>query len=258
MTMTGGGSGYWLNGCPNYSPGNTSKNITTCPAVPVAPGSYKFSILGMLYGSMINSAHNESYGVRCRGLPDYQVPHWRDLAQYKSLVMTSTLDITNVGENTTVRSAWVEWRNGATVDFTRTSGIPPTTPGHQAALRPAPGSGEDEIVLKFAPYCSTHGKYERDVAAVKEEFRNTLPVSGPLSNLLELLRPRDITGYEGGSKAKPSDVKLKSWATADSPHCHSACKQKQLLQCDFNTGNPQKKAHVIREARRKLVTEVRR
>ena len=136
MTMTGGGGGYWLNGCPNYSPGNTSKNMNyTCPAVPIAPGGYKFSILGMLYGSMINSAHTESYGgYGAEGLHDDQVPHSRDLAQYKSLVMTSTLDITNVGENTTVRSAWVEWRNGTTVNFTDISDTT-NLAGHQAAFR---------------------------------------------------------------------------------------------------------------------------
>jgi hypothetical protein len=207
MTMTGGGGGYWLNGCPNYSPGNTSKNMNyTCPAVPIAPGGYKFSILGMLYGSMINSAHTESYGgYGAEGLYDYQVPHSRDLAQYKSLVMTSTLDITNVGENTTVRSAWVEWRNGTTVNFTD---ISDTTNLAGTKLHfVSPGSGEDEIVLKFAPYYST-GKYERDVAAVKKEFGIPCQYPDHCPTCLDYC-VRDITGYDGGFQSKALGREIK-------------------------------------------------
>ena len=143
--------------------------------------------------------------VRCRGLPDYQVPHWRDLAQYKSLVMTSTLDITNVGENTTVRSAWVEWRNGTTVDFIE---HPDTTNLAGTKLHfVSPGSGEDEIVLKFAPYYST-GKYERDVAAVKEEFEYPASIR-TIVQPAWITASRDITGYEGGFQSKALGREIK-------------------------------------------------
>ena len=56
------GPSYYLNGCPNYSPGHTSENMDyTCPRVPVAPGDFKFSILG-LRGTQINSAHDATFG----------------------------------------------------------------------------------------------------------------------------------------------------------------------------------------------------
>ena len=163
LVSAGGNTMYYLNGCPNYAPGNTSANMNyTCPRVPVKPGSYKFSIMGMLFGSMINSAHDASY-------PNYtesSSAHYRDLAQYKSLVLTTTLDVTNVG-NASAKSAWVEFRNGTTVNFTDLTN---TTDIAGTSLHfVSPGSGEDEIIMKFSDYYST-GKYTRDTAAIQTEF----------------------------------------------------------------------------------------
>ena len=163
LVSAGGNTMYYLNGCPNYAPGNTSANMNyTCPRVPVKPGSYKFSIMGMLFGSMINSAHSASY-------PNYtesSSAHYRDLAQYKSLVLTTTLDVTNVG-NASAKSAWVEFRNGTTVNFTDLTN---TTDIAGTLLHfVSPGSGEDEIIMKFSDYYST-GNYTRDTAAIVTEF----------------------------------------------------------------------------------------
>ena len=184
--VSGGGStSYYLNGCPNYFPGNTSANMNyDCPRVPVKPGSYKFSIMGMLFGSMVNSAHTASY-------PDYAVSsstHYRDLAQYKSLVLTSTLDVTNVGD-ASAKSAWVEFRNGTTVNFTD---LTDTTDIAGTKLHfVSPGSGEDEIVLKFSDYYST-GKYTRDTAAIETEF-GAIPCEMP-DGILDVCI-RDNTGF---------------------------------------------------------------
>ena len=154
-----------------------------CPRVPVKPGSYKFSIMGMLFGSMVNSAHTASY-------PDYAASssdHYRDLAQYKSLVLTSTLDVTNVGD-ASAKSAWVEFRNGTTVNFTD---LTDTTDIAGTKLHfVSPGSGEDEIVFKFSDYYST-GKYTRDTAAIETEF-GAIPCD--MSNGLDGCI-RDNTGF---------------------------------------------------------------
>ena len=184
--VNGGGSTvYYLNGCPNYAPGNTSANMDyDCPRVPVKPGSYKFSIMGMLFGSMVNSAHDASY-------PDYaesSSAHYRDLAQYKSLVLTSTLDVTNVG-SATAKSAWVEFRNGTMVNFTDLTN---TTDIAGTKLHfVSPGSGEDEIVFKFSDYYST-GKYTRDTAAIETEF-GAIPCEMP-DGILDVCI-RDNTGF---------------------------------------------------------------
>ena len=191
--VSGGGSTlYYLNGCPNYAPGNTSANMNyDCPRVPVKPGSYKFSIMGMLFGSMVNSAHDASY-------PDYaesSSAHYRDLAQYKSLVLTSTLDVTNVG-NATAKSAWVEFRNGTTVNFTDLTN---TTDIAGTSLHfVSPGSGEDEIIMKFSDYYST-GNYTRDTAAIVTEF-GAIPcdMSGGMDACV-----RDNTGFGNSPDSFP-------------------------------------------------------
>jgi hypothetical protein len=192
LVSAGGNTAYYLNGCPNYAPGNTSANMNyTCPRVPVKPGSYKFSIMGMLFGSMINSAHNASY-------PNYtesSSAHYRDLAQYKSLVLTTTLDVTNVG-NASAKSAWVEFRNGTTVNFTDLTN---TTDIAGTSLHfVSPGSGEDEIIMKFSDYYST-GNYTRDTAAIVTEF-GAIPcdMSGGMDACV-----RDNTGFGNSPDSFP-------------------------------------------------------
>jgi hypothetical protein len=192
LVSAGGNTMYYLNGCPNYAPGNTSANMNyTCPRVPVKPGSYKFSIMGMLFGSMINSAHSASY-------PSYtesSSAHYRDLAQYKSLVLTTTLDVTNVG-NASAKSAWVEFRNGTTVNFTDLTN---TTDIAGTSLHfVSPGSGEDEIIMKFSDYYST-GKYTRDTAAIVTEF-GAIPcdMSGGMDACV-----RDNTGFGNSPDSFP-------------------------------------------------------
>ena len=192
LVSAGGNTMYYLNGCPNYAPGNTSANMNyDCPRVPVKPGSYKFSIMGMLFGSMINSAHSASY-------PNYtesSSAHYRDLAQYKSLVLTTTLDVTNVG-NASAKSAWVEFRNGTTVNFTDLTN---TTDIAGTSLHfVSPGSGEDEIIMKFSDYYST-GNYARDTAAIQTEF-GAIPcdMSGGMDACV-----RDNTGFGNSPDSFP-------------------------------------------------------
>ena len=78
------GSHYMLNGCPNYKPGETSESENyVCPRVSINPGDFKFSILGLLSGTQINSGHASSFG-------DYAAstsPHYRDMAHYKSCLL---------------------------------------------------------------------------------------------------------------------------------------------------------------------------
>lgn len=193
LVSAGGGISYYLNGCPNYGPGNTSANMNyTCPRVPIKPGGYKFSILGMLFGSMINSARASSFGNYTASTS----PHYRDLALYKSLVLTTTLDVTNVGKSASAKSAWVEFRNGTTVNFTDLSN---TTDIAGTRLHfVSPGSGEDEIIMKFSEYYST-GKYTRDTAAVKAEF-GAIPCD--MSNGMDVC-VRDNTGFGDSPESFP-------------------------------------------------------
>lgn len=230
----GGSTQYYLNGCPNYAPGNTSANMNwECPRVPLVPGSYKFSIMGLLHGSMINGDHTGSPPGSYSGDPNngeetYQV----DLADYKSLVLTSTLDITNVGENTTVRAAWVELANGTEVNFTD---ITNTTNLAGSTMRfVSPGSGEGEIFMKFSPYYST-GNYTRDTADVIREFGSIPCNSGGGQGACH----RDLTGFEKPPDsfpmgADPSIKKMGKGGMAEMP----------LINCGNGFGYPLDAPHM--------------
>ena len=68
---------YYLNGCPNYNAGETSQNMDwVCPTKTVNAGTFKFSVLGMMSGSQINSGATASFAqtsLRSKsGLPRYQ------------------------------------------------------------------------------------------------------------------------------------------------------------------------------------------
>ena len=146
------GPSYYLNGCPNYSPGHTSENMNyTCPRVPVAPGDFKFSILGLLSGTQINSAHDATFGNFAKS----DSPHYRDLANYKSLVMTTTLDISRVGADASSRAAWVSFENGTRVNFTDITPDMDLAGCKMHIVSTNTASGEGEIIVSFSQTYST-------------------------------------------------------------------------------------------------------
>ena len=160
------GPTYVLNGCPNYSPGNTSENMNwECPRVPVSPGEYKFSILGLLQGTQINSAHESSFG-------DFSAstsPHYRDIAKYRSLVMSIQLDISGVGADVSSRAAWVSFANGTKVNFTDITPDMDLGGCKMHFMSPNVTNGEKEIIVSFAQSYST-GSFTRSYQDAVDEF----------------------------------------------------------------------------------------
>ena len=193
----GGGANYYLNGCPNYKPGQTSANMQyECPKVPMVPGSFKFSILGFLFGSMINSGHTSSFP---NFSPLSDTTNYRDLSDYKSLVLTTTLDISNVGATEAARSAWVEFEDGSEVNFTDISST--TNLAGSKFHFISPGSGEDEIVMSFTQYYSA-GQYTRDLQAFNDEFPGDdmwcMSDDGSMESCM-----RDLTGFNESPDSFP-------------------------------------------------------
>ena len=91
-----GGVNYYLPGCPNYSVGETSEESKfVCPRVDVNAGTYKFTILGLMSGSMINSVNTASPPTI--GTLDDSSNTERDIAQYKTLLYRTTLDLGAMG-----------------------------------------------------------------------------------------------------------------------------------------------------------------
>ena len=135
-----------LNGCPTYSPGNTSENMNwECPRVPVSPGEYKFSILGLLQGTQINSAHESSFG----NFSASTHPQYRDIAKYRSLVMSIQLDISGVGADVSSRAAWVSFANGTKVNFTDITPDMDLGGCKMHFMSPNVTNGEKEIIVSF-------------------------------------------------------------------------------------------------------------
>ena len=203
------GSHYMLNGCPNYKPGETSESKNyVCPQVSINPGDFKFSILGLLSGTQINSGHASSYGNYAASTS----PHYRDMANYKSLVMTSTLDISNVGTAGTSRAAWVSFADGKKVNFTDITPDMDLAGCKMHVVNTASTTGEKEIIVSFAQTYST-GKFTRSHDDMAAEFGSCAPTcasgdggDGGCSGECFLNAGRDLTGFRTSPDSYPMNA----------------------------------------------------
>mmetsp|Transcript_92079 Transcript_92079/g.223546 ORF Transcript_92079/g.223546 Transcript_92079/m.223546 type:complete len:658 (-) Transcript_92079:335-2308(-) len=86
-----GGVNQYVAGCPNIAPGKTSADMKgVCPSKTVKPGAFKFSILGRLSGTMINSDETD-FNVSTSGFASSG--QHRDMAKYKTLLYRTTVDV---------------------------------------------------------------------------------------------------------------------------------------------------------------------
>ena len=203
------GSHYMLNGCPNYKPGETSESKNyVCPRVSINPGDFKFSILGLLSGTQINSGHASSFGNYAASTS----PHYRDMANYKSLVMTSTLDISNVGTAGTSRAAWVSFADGKKVNFTDITPDMDLAGCKMHVVNTASTTGEKEIIISFAQTYST-GKFTRSYDDMVAEFGACAPTcasgdggDGGCSGECFISAMRDLTGFSDSPDSFPMNA----------------------------------------------------
>ena len=90
------GVNYFLPGCPNFKTGQTSESQNgQCPRVDIEDGTFKFTVLGLLTGSMVNSL-NTAYPP-ASGAIDGSENVQRDIANYTKLLYRSTLDLGAMG-----------------------------------------------------------------------------------------------------------------------------------------------------------------
>lgn len=94
---------YVLPACPNYAVGQTS--VSPCPSRTMQPGEWKFSVLGLLSGTDINSlnsAHPPS-GAACTDTANTCHPSVKkDIANYKEIVYRTILDVGGMGADAEV------------------------------------------------------------------------------------------------------------------------------------------------------------
>ena len=197
--------GYYLNGCANYAVGQTSASEGyDCPAKPVQPGSFKFSVLGTISGSLINSNDSASWNQtlydamnQTGSVSDSVDNQYKDMAEYKTLLYSTTLDVGSMVGNGS--SMFVRFENGTEKNFTE---VGPDEDLAGASLHMAGAEGiavGSEVVLSFTPTYST-GHFTRDYDAMVNEF-GSLPCDMDANGMDYCLL--DVTGYNAAPDSFP-------------------------------------------------------
>ena len=134
------------------------------------------------------------------------------MANYKSLVMTSTLDISNVGTAGTSRAAWVSFANGTKVNFTDITPDMDLAGCKMHIVNTASTTGEKEIIISFAQTYST-GKFTRSYDDMVAEFGDCAPTcaSGDgtgdgCSGSCFVNAMRDLTGFGNSPDSYPMNA----------------------------------------------------
>jgi len=187
---------YYLPGCPNFKTGQTSESQNgECPRVDIEDGTFKFTILGLLTGTMVNSL-NTAYPPAA-GTIDGSENVERDIAQYTKLLYRSTLDLGamggTLGNYTTEVVGGVH--DGKSFDELTSSD---NLAGAKLRIT---GSKDGPVDLSFSDTYST-GSFTRSKADLLEEFGGCQESSG---NVMDACT-RDITGFKSGTDSLPADA----------------------------------------------------
>lgn len=95
---------YVLPACPNYAVGQTS--VDGCPTRTMAAGEWKFSVLGLLSGTDINSLNSASppSGAACSDNSDTKchASVKKDMAHYKEIIYRTIVDVGGMGSDAEV------------------------------------------------------------------------------------------------------------------------------------------------------------
>ena len=87
---------FYLDGCPNLEPGQTSANTNfVCPRRSQKVGAFKFTVIGLLSGARVNRLNTADppLNTSTRAWESWD----RDLADYKTMLYRTTLDIGGMG-----------------------------------------------------------------------------------------------------------------------------------------------------------------
>eukprot|EP00949_MAST-11_sp_MAST-11-sp1_P000180 g180.t1 len=186
-----GSVGYYMNGCANYKPGQTSESEGySCPAKPVNAGDFKFSVLGMLSGTQINSGHS-TFPSNFNPMSDSEKTNYADIAKYKTMLYRTTLDVSNMAD----ADMWVELPNGTEVKFADVDENLDIAGGKLHVNGPIAG----DIVVSFSPTYST-GRFTRDFQGIVDEFGG-YPCDMNTGGMDSCLR--DLTGWEEAPDSFP-------------------------------------------------------
>ncbi len=181
---------YLLPACPNFTP--ESKDLAgECPERVMPPGEWKFSIIGLLSGTNINSLKGG------RPLPtashDYEKKVEKDISKYKTLIYSTILDVGAMGKDAVFEA---EFPDGSKKKF---SEIASTTNINDAKLRMTGPQSTYPVTLTFIKYYGV-GSYTRkveDFVCTKEESHSQGNTFGKCT--------RDVTEMKDGDDGKPNN-----------------------------------------------------
>jgi len=197
-------SNYFIDGCPNLKPGQTSANTNfVCPRKSQKVGAFKFTVIGLLSGSKINSLNTafpaSQTSTRQWGNAD------RDIGQYKTMLYRSTLDVGGMGAG--VVTKLVGNCTEAGKDF---AAVNPNADLADCSLS-ITGAKHGEISLEFTKYYST-GRYNRSKADLVAEFG--YPCNNDNGNHDGCTR--DLTGFGSPPDSYPG-TNVKKLGTSATP-----------------------------------------
>jgi len=181
------GISYYLSGCPNLLPGDTLAGVNyVCPKKAQQNGAFKFTIVGLLSGAQINSLDTGTYS----GASIASHSNDRDIAQYKTMLYRSTLDIGGMGAGvvTTLKGANCPHVGKTFDEISDTDDI-------ADCLLSITGTKWGELDLDFAKYYST-GSFTRSESDLAAEFG--YPCTGQMDACT-----RDLTGWNAAPDSFP-------------------------------------------------------
>ena len=191
------GVNYYLPGCPNYEPGETSAASNyECPRIPVAAGTFKFTILGLMSGSMINSLNSVTPARTDQGTFEDNQSVEKDIAAYKTMRYRSTLDLGMMGGDIGNYTTMIV---GGDHDGKSFEDLTPDDDVSGAVLR-ITGSKKGDIDVIFSDRYST-GTYTRSRSDLLDEFGGCQEEEG---NTMDLCT-RDLTGFKECSSGYCTD-----------------------------------------------------
>jgi hypothetical protein len=221
---------YLIPACPNFVPG--SDLAGSCPARDLAQGEWKFSVLGMLHGTNVNSlrpgntAPHQLYG-------DEQAVV-RDIAGYKTLIYRMILDIGGMGSNAklevvpripgekppVVNCTWVNesdgnstpgWECGEALQGVSLDSITPGTNLVDTMLQ-VTGTASPPLLISFIEHYGT-GTFTRDLSEVVCNTTHHSDGTPRLTGNIFGECTRDVTGFDASyaGNSNPNGVPFSSY-----------------------------------------------
>ncbi len=186
---------YLLSGCPNYSPDHTPQEMQgKCPRRKIKKGQFKFTVLGVMSGTDINSLNT---GYPPAGNPLNNAHSEKDIANYKTLIYRTVLDVGAMASETGDPSEVTAYLKSIHTNSTKLLSEVTSTEDIADHVIHVGGPKHGDVTIELSPYYST-GKFTRNLAD---------GVCGPGDSLDDFQAcTRDVTGFDNAPDSFPANM----------------------------------------------------